>query len=300
MPAVPAHATTARSSASPSLPAPTVTFGAVRAANTPAKTPDRIPPKVDTPVSVSFGGTTGVTISVKPIGKASADPAFGPGEALVNGKPSIELAAPGTIQVRGTMQSFHISVGLRLVAEQGGKEVGASAPFAVSALPVGMDMKKRLDKGHGEPARGMVVAYNVRSDSGDQTDLDRLKVKEVLQSVEQEGCFKAISPTTLQDQAPGYGLGVNEERTDTHTVRADILSGPGLWKISQIHKWNDTRTGAEGVMPHSAYVIQWSIGPFSGGAPGLYFILTKFGMDTTAQGESSDFGFGMAFTVQEK
>jgi peptidoglycan hydrolase-like protein with peptidoglycan-binding domain len=274
------------------------TFGPVRGAATPAGTPDRIPPRVDTPVSVTIaGGKPGIPTTIR--AKATNGTSGDPGSVLINGKPTDELSASGTVQVRGTSQTLSIFVNqLRLVAEQGGREVASSKPFGVTSLPTGIDIKKDSDSGRGEPLRGMIVTVDTRSDSGERADLDLLQIKEILQSGEQEGSFKAIDPKTLQVEASGYGL-ANRTARDKHRVKGAFLTGPGIWRVSQIFVFRDLRTGVTDVpVPHSAFMITFSVGPFTSGS-GLMYIVTKVGLDTTAQGLGSTAGFGSAFTVQE-
>jgi peptidoglycan hydrolase-like protein with peptidoglycan-binding domain len=281
------------------VPGPKAAIAPVRAPSTPAPMPDRIPPKIDVPVDVTLpgGAATPTTVKAVPTGPGAAEP----GEVLIDGKPSADLTASGTVTVRGTAQTFSRFVNqLSLVAVQGGKEIARSAPFAVAAMPVGIDTTKNSDSGRGSPLRGMIVDFTVRSDSGDRADLDKVQAKEVLENRQNTGCFSTFNAQAVLDRnAPDYGLGIEKQRTDKHRIESGVLTSPGVWQIGQVLLFRDLRTGTGDVpIPHSAYEIAWSVNKFSVG-DGLFFVLTKIGIDGSAKGFASDFGFGTAFTVQE-
>ena len=192
------------------VPGPKAAIAPVRAPSTPGPMPDRIPPKIDVPVDVTLpgGAATPTTVKAVPTQAGGAEP----GEVLIDGKPSADLTASGTVTVKGTAQTFSRFVNqLSLVAVQGGKEIARSAPFAVAALPVGVDTTKNSDSGRGSPLRGMIVDFTVRSDSGDRADLDKVQAKEVLQNRLNTGCFATFDAQKVLDtNAPGYGLGIHQ------------------------------------------------------------------------------------------
>jgi hypothetical protein len=205
------------------------------------------------------------------------------------------------VTVRGTTQTFSRHVNqLSLVAVQGGKEITRSAPFAVAAIPVGIDTTKDSDSGRGSRLRGMIVSFTVRSDSGDRADLDKVQAMEVLENRQNTGCFSTFNAQDVLDRnAPGYGLGIDTQRTDRHRVESSVLTSPGVWQIGQVLLFRDLRTGATDLpVPHTAYEIAWNVNRFSVG-DGLFFVLTKIGVDGSAKKFASSFGFGTAFTVQE-
>jgi peptidoglycan hydrolase-like protein with peptidoglycan-binding domain len=281
------------------VPGPKATIAPVRAPSTPAPMPDRIPPKIDVPVDVTLpgGAATPTTVKAVPTQAGGAEP----GEVLIDGKPSADLTASGTVTVQGTAQTFSRFVNqLSLVAVQGGKEIARSAPFAVAAIPVGIDTTKDSDSGRGSPLRGMIVSFTVRSDSGDRADLDKVQAKEVLENRQNTGCFSTFNAQDVLDRnAPDYGLGIDKQRTDKHRIESGVLTSPGVWQIGQVLLFRDLRTGIGDVpIPHSAYEIAWNVTKFSVG-DGLFFVLTKIGVDGSAKGFASSFGFGTAFTVQE-
>ena len=281
------------------VPGPKAAIAPVRAPSTPAPMPDRIPPKIDIPVDVTLpgGAATPTTVKAVPTAPGGAEP----GEVLIDGKPSADLTASGTVTVKGTAQTFSRFVNqLSLVAVQGGKEIARSAPFAVSAIPVGIDTTKNSDSGRGSPLRGMIVDFTVRSDSGDRADLDKVQAKEVLENRQNTGCFSTFNAQDVLDRnAPDYGLGIEKQRTDKHRIESGVLTSPGVWQIGQVLLFRDLRTGIGDIpIPHSAYEIAWNVTKFSVG-DGLFFVLTKIGIDGSAKTFASSFGFGTAFTVQE-
>ncbi|HEX5812014.1 MAG TPA: peptidoglycan-binding domain-containing protein [Pseudonocardia sp.] len=281
------------------VPGPKAAIAPVRAPSTPGPMPDRIPPKIDVPVAVTLpgGAATPTTVKAVPTQAGGAEP----GEVLIDGKPSADLTASGTVTVKGTAQTFSRFVNqLSLVAVQGGKEIARSAPFAVAALPVGLDTTKNSDSGRGSLLRGMIVDFTVRSDSGDRADLDKVQAKEVLENRQNTGCFSTFDAQAVLDRnAPGFGLGIDQQRTDKHRIESSVLTSPGVWQIGQVLLFRDLRTGAGDIpIPHSAYEIAWNVNKFSVG-DGLFFVLTKIGVDGSAKGFASSFGFGNAFSVQE-
>ena len=95
--------------------------------------PDRIPPRVDTPVGVSITGWAmpmlDVTLPVEGGGG-------GNGSVTLNGANSVDLNASAIVRLRGVDQTAPGNAGgLRLVARQGTALVASSPGFSVSAIP---------------------------------------------------------------------------------------------------------------------------------------------------------------------
>ena len=210
------------------VPGPKAAIAPVRAPSTPGPMPDRIPPKIDVPVAVTLpgGAATPTTVKAVPTQAGGAEP----GEVLIDGKPSADLTASGTVTVKGTAQTFSRFVNqLSLVAVQGGKEIARSAPFAVAALPVGVDTAKNSDSGRGSPLRGMIVDFTVRSDSGDRADLDKVQAKEVLQNRLNTGLLRDVRrPEGARHQRSGLrpGHSTRRPRAPTGTGSTDRSSRP--------------------------------------------------------------------------
>lgn len=182
---------------------------------------------------------------------------------------------------------------LRLVAEQAGREIGASPPFAVAAVPAGVDMRLDQEYGAGQPLRGMSVATQVRSDSGDPADLDNAPFKERIETAVADGCFVGIT-SEVSDYTKSH-----VENHDRHRVDAARLTGPGLWEVRQTHVYLNRRTGsAEVPMPDSGFVIRY-VTMTVPGTKGLFYIVTKRGAATTALGVTSSPGMGIAQTRQD-
>lgn len=111
----------------------------IRGASSPKGTPDRIPPRVDTPVAIKITGAEAsapVTLSIDGAGG-------GNGSATINGKETVELTASEEVKLRGGIpQTERGKAGkLRLAAHQGGKLVASSEPFSVAAYPTAIGHK---------------------------------------------------------------------------------------------------------------------------------------------------------------
>lgn len=111
----------------------------IRGASSPKGTPDRIPPRVDTPVAIKISGAEAsapVTLSIDGAGG-------GNGSATINGKETVELTASEEVKLRGGIpQTDRGKAGkLRLAAHQGGKLLASSEPFSVAAYPTAIGHK---------------------------------------------------------------------------------------------------------------------------------------------------------------
>lgn len=118
---------------------PVVTIPPVRPANASAGTPDRIPPRIRTPVSIGISGLepamAPVTVSVE---GASPDN----GEPTIDGKASVDLTESTDVRLSaGEKQQSTKPRGLRLVAKQGTTQLARGAPFSVAAYPLELGFK---------------------------------------------------------------------------------------------------------------------------------------------------------------
>jgi hypothetical protein len=264
---------------------PRVFMARVRADTTPAGMPDRIPPRVNTPVMVAVAG---LRPSMNPV-TFSVDRAGGDsGSARVNGANRLEVTGDGISNLRlsGVEQTSPGSDGeLNLLAEQGETELARSNPFSVAAVPEYWSCGfKRLLTGED---RGFVVQDRWQSDSRSVTDLDQVSISEQVQVTEATGCFSGVGGSTS-----GY-LTADTFTTDTHSTPADVLTDTGRRVATQTSKFRDNRTGVTDMpMARSGYVVTRTVTRTVPIIGTLRIQTRKVGRATTANRISSGAGFG--------
>lgn len=237
---------------------------------------NRIPPRVDTSVDIELKGTlnpsTPVVLSIEGQGG-------GHGAATIDGQPTRELAATGTVTVKlsGTDQTAPKKAGhLRLVATQQGKQLASSDGFSVSAIPQDVEFNfARLVKGK---SRGIVVRYNWQSDSQNKSDLDQAPHSERVEH-NPTGCMSRLDPHTSCWQPSTTPL------EDEHSIVVKGLkckSGTGKDKVSQTFMFRDDRTGDTNIpVRKSGFIIEHILQQKQDNS--LQVVTTKNGADTTAK-----------------
>jgi hypothetical protein len=272
--------------------APRVIITRVRADSTPTGMPDRIPPRVDTPVRVAIAGAGSsagaVTFTVDGAGGAS-------GSATIDGAEQAELSEDGirNLQLRGVDQTSPGSAGgLTLLAEQGGAELARSNPFSVAAIPQNwtVSFRSRIGGTH----RGFNVTDHWESDSGQVTDLNETEISEEVQCTESTGCFSGVEGTT-SDYMPG-----DEFTGDAHAIMVSVMTGPGFTSSNQTSKFRDNRTGAADIpMARSGYVITRTVARTIPLIGALRVTTEKGGRATTANSITSGAGSGSVSRTQD-
>jgi hypothetical protein len=273
----------------PSPPPPaslqTVTFPPhIRAASTPpAMVPDRIPPRADTPIDVTFGGSSDLSA---PVALSVDGTGAGNGSATINGSPTFSFVSTGTetLKLRGVEQTDPGKAGhLKLIARQHGTLLAESAAFSVSSIPQNMSFTfNRL----GIPAdctslgltgcKLVVVDYKWESDSTVPGDLDKADQSERVQMLIGTGIFAGAPPRTscylssLSPQQDFHGSG--------NLVGA---SDSGFSIFIQDFMFRDNRTGASEIpMTHSGFQVTHLVSPkpgtgFLGMGQDFQFTVTK-------------------------
>jgi hypothetical protein len=237
--------------------APAVTIPRIRGTNSPKGTPDRIPPRVDTPVAIKISGagaSTSVTLSIEGGGG-------GNGSATINRKATVDLTASETVNLRGDIpQTERGKAGkLRFVADQGTTRLASSEPFSVAAYPTAMGFKfyslmtpVQID---GIPHWG--ARYEMTdpkfehppdSDSGVHGDLDETKIAENVIVASKTGIYKdAVNrhsgfQRTTRPQRDHHGTGLE----DAASLIAKIEK-VGVKKSKQVsrqlHRFSCARSG---------------------------------------------------------
>lgn len=289
--AVPAQS----SSGTPLLSAVSVSFARVRAASTPAgMAPDRVPPRVDTPVRVDVTGW-GPPMAFIEIGVEGSGGVAG--SATVDGRATTQVGSSGNITLRGTTQTTPGNAGrLRLVATLGTDVVGRSNAFSVAAIP--QNMRLVSNTAVTGASRGFAVAQAWDSDSGSVADLDEVQVSEQVETVSTSGIFTGLGGATS-----GYIAASSGTLTDTHGTPTAALTGPGTRRANQTEMFLDNRTAVRDIpMRASGFIIDRGVfnmpGVPFGPPPGLYIRTAKAGASVTANGIASSAGAGSMSITQ--
>lgn len=270
-------------------PPQTVTIPHIRGiATPPVMAADRIPPRVDTPVSVVFGGTPNpaapVTLSIDGAGGAN-------GTATINGAASDAFSVAGAqvVNLKGVTQtSIGSAGGLTLVARQRGAVLASSPGFSVSSIPQNMSFTfNRL----ATPAdctalgvtgcKGIVVDYAWNSDSGVPADLNGARQSERVETAIALGIFAGINLHT------SCYLSSVSSQSDFHTMGVAGSRSSGFIMLKQAFMFADDRAGASEIpMTNSGFITTHSVHPIPGsGVLGLFqsyeMTTTKFGARTS-------------------
>ncbi len=253
----------------------------IRAASTPeTMAQDRIPPSVDTPVSIGLTGFAApaapVTLSVDGAGAAN-------GTVTIDGAATRDITGATVVQLRGVTQTSPGSGGnLQLVARQGATEIARSGDFSVSAIAQFYTDAFVSDVTGAQ--RGVVVQDGWESDSGSVADLDQVDLSEQVEVTTATGCFSGLGGATS-----GY-LPATAFTQDTHGTPAAALTSPGRRIAQQTSMFRDKRTGATDIpMRDSGYEIDRRC---TAAGPGFRLKTTKVGKATTANGVPSGAGAG--------
>jgi hypothetical protein len=265
--------------------------------------PDRIPPRVDTPIAVAVGGAVSaanpVILSIEGAGAAN-------GTATIAGSATafpLDVAGNHIINLQGIVQTTENNAGnLRLVATHAGATLAARNGFSISAIPQNLNFTgsspfKNNDKEDDKEfvKLGFVVTYDWESDSNNLRDLDRTLQCEVVEIAFASGVLGDVVLLTNPCNPSSQSI------SDTHELKvAELKDSKVIWKrdglgtfiTKQTFVFQDRRSGATDVpMTHSGFVMTRIIF-------GNEIISTKAGAATTAHGVSSEAGGGTTFVLQ--
>jgi hypothetical protein len=218
----------------------------VRRANTPAAMADRIPPRVDTPITVEVIpnlGASGQTVTLWVFNQNANN-----GTVTVNGNHTLDMTNTGPVNLRGSTQTAPGSAGgLQLGVRVRGEDTIRSGGFSVAAIPENWRQTavRRL-------ADGVVqFDYAWDSDSGVLADLDQVWIGEHVTYSDGGRHVGAgrpwrgnnTDPTILPARAPG-GLAVQGVARDTHSSPGGLpIAGPAdSYQATQHYGFHDYRT----------------------------------------------------------
>jgi outer membrane protein OmpA-like peptidoglycan-associated protein len=227
----PARPAPAPAPAPPAAPAFTVTVPShIRSARQPAGTPDRIPPRADTPVDVKVSNWTPPML---PVTLAVEGSGAGNGTATIDGSATTDVSADTTAQLRGVTQTDPGKAGnLRLVARQGPTVLARSGPFSVAAWPIeiGFNFNAILSPWLMGGTKIWGASYDVTfvSDSKVNADCDKTKISENVLVQSGTGVFAATPTqssffTTTIPQTDHHGSG-----TPTAADMKDAMDAAGV------------------------------------------------------------------------
>lgn len=259
----------------------------IRAASTQRGMPDRIPPRVDTPVDVNVAGwiipMLDVTFSIDGNGGNN-------GSVTVNGARSADLRAAATLRLRGLNQTKPGNAGnLRLIPKQGTNELARSNGFSVSSVP--QNWPTSLVNAVDEPDRiGMIALNSWESDSGNVADLDEVKRREQIELTTKTGPWASASQETS-----GWRDATMGSIQDSHTSSPrSSYRRVGNKIANQVFTFKCERTGVVDIVArNSGLLISREV--TAGATAGTFvYTISKVGAAVTANGYSSDAASGSA------
>jgi hypothetical protein len=258
----------------------------VRSASTPSGMPDRIPPRVNTPVAVQLSGWQAsmppVTLSVQGAGAAN-------GTVKINGANSVNLTASATVQLRGVDQTTPSNAGnLKLVARQGTTQLAGSSGFSVSSVPQNWSTSL-VSSITDSSAVGMVALNSWQSDSNDITDLDEVKRKEQVEVTTATGPWAgAVQGVSSWRDATMGSIQDNHRDSPRASFRAI-----GSKIAKQVFVFKCARTAVTDIpATNSGLLITRNV--TSGGTGVFNYDISKVGTAVTANGFSSGAASGSA------
>jgi hypothetical protein len=241
---------------------------------------DRIPPRVNTSVSVAVAGIPkgGAAVEISVQGSGG-----GNGTLTLNGAATVNLSATANINLQGVQQTDPGKGGnLKLVAKQGTTALGESGAFSVSSIPQNYsDTFVSLSTG---TVRGFTVQDGWESDSGTFADLDETAISELVDYDAGTGCFAGATGAN-SGYLPGNVLTMDHHEWDTPS-----LTSAGKLTAKQACMFKDKRAGSADIpMTKSGYMITRE-----NKAKGSGFEITtsKQGAAVTAKGVTTAAGVG--------
>jgi outer membrane protein OmpA-like peptidoglycan-associated protein len=268
---------------------PTVIFGPVRAANTPAGMGDRIPDQGATPVPVLVSG---LDTGASPI-TIRVDGSPGPnGDVGINGAATAQIAGSTLLAVSGlapTQTSAH-GFHLRLEATHGGSVVGRSRPFAVSAIM--FDMGTSTAGVISDPTGLTLEALMTKQSDGSAGigSLNEMEYGEHLRLVEETGGMRGMG---LGDH--GFLALANINQIDNHGTEMRHMLLRGTQTIQQTHSFVDHRTDSREIpVTNSGFSVVREVAADPDRPGCLVFTVIKTGAPGSADGVPSDAGSGTA------
>ncbi len=282
-----------------------VSIPKIRNTDTPAGVPDRIPPYVNTPITVTVNPNLGASGQVVTLANLNTS-GFPNGDFTIDGNKSEDLTASTTVNLQGTLQTTPTpppgggNAGkLNLAILLGGQNAGQSSGFSIAAIPISMttsNPQKAVNvmlNGQG-PLTGMTVDFVFNSDSGpsiynnnnSNNDLTICEWVEQVQIVSSSGSLKiGVEPGLMLQNCIG-------STTDHHFTPSQLLgpgASPGASTTNQVYIFSSLRLGVTNIpVPNSGYQIIRNLDQASDGT--WHITVSKVGAMVTANGFTSAAG----------
>ncbi len=252
--------------------------------------PDSVPPTKPKTVNVRITPATGVTItfSVESLGAGS-------GSASISANST--RTTDGPITVTGGSQNDVGKTGLLQVVAKlaSGSECGKSKGFGVCAHPNGVQNGPAHTAINTSSAVGMQIAIAVKSETGNDSDLDEvLDSEQVTASVNHTGCFAGLGPIT--GATSGF-MPATTVPPDNHTIGKSLIigcvdshGGGGSLGFRQLDIFKCSRCGMANpaVIPNSGYLITHTVTTRPAG--GIANVTSKTPAGCTVNGYSTGAG----------
>ncbi|HSE19278.1 MAG TPA: hypothetical protein VLB46_19610 [Pyrinomonadaceae bacterium] len=263
-----------------------VVFPAIRRSNTPTGVPDRIPPRVDTPINVQVEpdlGTSGQQLTLAILNGSATN-----GTVTINGNATANITKTGNVNLRGgTQTAATTGLGggnagnLRVVARVRAQDAVTSNGFSVAAIPE--NWTQTFNSLITGASRGIRVNDMWVSDSGVIADLDAVEIAEEVDVASETGVFVGLGGGTNSSYLTATSFTV-----DSHSTPVSRITGTGFQRLDQTSKFLDRRTGVTDIpMTNTGYNIDRDAVQGTGM---VTFTTSKGGAAVTANGIASGAG----------
>ncbi len=263
-----------------------VVFPAIRRPNTPAGMPDRIPPRVDTPINVQLEpnlGSSGQQVTLAILNGSATN-----GTVTINGNATENITTTGNVNLRGGTQTAATAApgggnagNLRVVARVRTQDTARSNGFSVAAIPE--NWTQTFNSLVTGASRGIRVNDSWVSDSGVISDLDAVDISEEVDVASETGVFVGLGGGTTSSY-----LAATSFTVDTHGTPVSRITGTGFQRLDQTSKFRDRRTGVTDIpMTNTGYNIDRDA---VSGTGVVTFTTSKGGAAVTANGVASGAG----------
>jgi hypothetical protein len=233
----------------------------IKASDTPAGMPDRIPPRINTGVYVNVvpdltGSGESVTLAV--LGQSSTH-----GVVTINGQSTPQIiTSAGTVNLsspNGTTQTVPGNAGqLTFTVVAHGVNAVQSYGFSVAAMPIKFSESFASDvTGNGQLGLSAKVVWD--SDSGVIGDLNDVQFLEQIITDPGTGIFNPPGNVHQQPKpfAANTGVGYDQHSVDSIAI---TLNAGGTRTIRQVYTYSDARTGGTFyALPNSGYLITHTV-----------------------------------------
>ncbi len=268
-----------------------VKIPAIRNSDTPAGMPDRIPPRVDTPIHITVApdlGTSGKKVHLILKNNNATN-----GDLTIDGGTTKDLTTTADVPMRGTVQTSPGNAGhINVVAQVRGQDAVTSNGFSVAAIP--QNFSEALVS---TVNFGIRVSASWQSDSTNPADLDQVQFSEQVQVDNETGSLVGLGGGQNSHYLPMPLTGTI--CCDTHgTPPALITAAPGTQQLSQTHTLKDARTGVTDIpIANSGYHITRTVTQ-DPTTHVLHLTTAKAGAATSANGFASGAGAGGGSATQ--